>query len=499
MYKNIQDQLRQKEREAHLEETKNFSSKIQQLFKKANEHKLEQVVERKQLDSSIVNTWEYKINSLVRAIKESYAKMQIGEFQFYNIISTYNDACIYLKNIVKYTTLNQNYKIQFEQDFRKVLPALQDIEYYAIQVKNISEPAIQEMIKNIENKTYNTIGAELGVRTLKSGTLEKQLLLNKITSLKEFIKKNKDKVNERAQIAELKAINTALSTMKTKLSPNSVDWNRIEQTQKKIDALNAFNGMNTAVDNIIQPLLDAEEKEREEEKRKKAEEEAERARVILETQQKAIEEEKKQEAIKVREMYHQIFEKLLNGIITVKSKIQDPATSEEEKIELNKTLKSFVEKYNAYAPKSPTPFVQKVKLQNALKGIDLSDNVAKKLEDEFKNAVEVSLNQPNNDQAQQNAPVIVQGDTEKKDPSITLQLNTPPPQEEVKVEVKAPEPVQNQANDKQQLLNDNPWLAEVDKDIIYSDFMAYAGNKRRDGLSFNTSLNWAKFKEYYDR
>ena len=142
MYKNIQDQLRQKEREAHLEETKNFSSKIQQLFKKANEHKLEQVVERKQLDSGVVNTWEYKINSLVRAIKESYAKMQVGEFQFYNIISTYNDACIYLKNIVKYTTLNQNYKIQFEQDFRKVLPALQDIEYYAIQVKNISEPAI---------------------------------------------------------------------------------------------------------------------------------------------------------------------------------------------------------------------------------------------------------------------------------------------------------------------------------------------------------------------
>ena len=42
MYKNIQDQLRQKEREAHLEETKNFSSKIQQLFKKANENKTEQ-------------------------------------------------------------------------------------------------------------------------------------------------------------------------------------------------------------------------------------------------------------------------------------------------------------------------------------------------------------------------------------------------------------------------------------------------------------------------
>ena len=68
MYKNIQDQSRQKEREAHLEETKNFSSKIQQLFKKANENKTEFVVERKQLDSSMVNTFEYKINRLQRAI-----------------------------------------------------------------------------------------------------------------------------------------------------------------------------------------------------------------------------------------------------------------------------------------------------------------------------------------------------------------------------------------------------------------------------------------------
>ena len=113
----------------------------------------------------------------------------------------------------------------------------------------------------------------------------------------------------------------------------------------------------------------------------------------------------------------------------------------------------------------------------------------------------MSLNQPNNDQAQQNAPVIVQGDTGKKDPSITLQLNTPPPQEEVKVEVKAPEPVQNQANDKQQLLNDNPWLAEVDKDMDYKpDFMLYAGKKRNEEkLDFNTSEKWKIFKKYYDR
>ena len=109
----------------------------------------------------------------------------------------------------------------------------------------------------------------------------------------------------------------------------------------------------------------------------------------------------------------------------------------------------------------------------------------------------MQLNQPNNDQAQQNAPVILQGDNGKKDPSITLQLNTPPPQ----VEVKAPEPVQNQAvaTDKQQLLKDNPWLAEVNKDIGYSDFMVYAGNKRKEGLTFDTSEKWKIFKNFNDR
>jgi hypothetical protein len=88
--------------------------------------------------------------------------------------------------------LTQSYKRQFDQDFGKVLPALQDIEFYAIQVKNVSEPAIQKMVKKIENKTYNTIGSELGVRTLKSGTLEKHLLINKIDSLREFINSNKN-------------------------------------------------------------------------------------------------------------------------------------------------------------------------------------------------------------------------------------------------------------------------------------------------------------------
>ena len=59
--------------------------------------------------------------------------------------------------------------------------------------------------------------------------------------------------------------------------------------------------------------------------------------------------------------------------------------------------------------------------------------------------------------------------------------------------------VEDDTKNKNMLLQNNPWLAEVNRDIIYSDFMAYAGNKRKEGLNFNTSLNWAKFKEFNDR
>ena len=182
MYKNIQDQLRQKEREAHLEETKNFSSKIQQLFKKANENKTEQVVERKQLDSSLVNTFEYKINGLQRAIKEAYARLKIGKYDgFVDIISSYNDICIYLKNIVKYSTLNQTYKVGIDDEMKKVVPALTDIDIYSSSIKKYNVPELKQIINNINNKTYQTIGASASVG-FKRVMIDREEFIQKLKS-----------------------------------------------------------------------------------------------------------------------------------------------------------------------------------------------------------------------------------------------------------------------------------------------------------------------------
>ena len=32
-----------------------------------------------------------------------------------------------------------------------------------------------------------------------------------------------------------------------------------------------------------------------------------------------------------------------------------------------------------------------------------------------------------------------------------------------------------------------------------TEFMAYAGRKKKEGLDFNTSEKWQIFKKYYDR
>ena len=69
-------------------------------------------------------------------------------------------------------------------------------------------------------------------------------------------------------------------------------------------------------------------------------------------------------------------------------------------------------------------------------------------------------------------------------------------EKEEKVEVKAPENAENVPNE---LLQSNPWLSEVNKDIKYYDFNKYANSKRREGLNFDTSEKWKIFKNFNNR
>ena len=61
------------------------------------------------------------------------------------------------------------------------------------------------------------------------------------------------------------------------------------------------------------------------------------------------------------------------------------------------------------------------------------------MNDAQKPSVNLQLNPPNKDQQQQNAPVVVEGITQKQPPSVNLQLNDIS-------EAQTPEPVQNNAD-----------------------------------------------------
>ena len=290
MYKNIQDQLRQKEREAHLEETKNFSSKIQQLFKKANENKTEQVVERKQLDSSLVNTFEYKINGLQRAIKEAYARLQIGKYDgFVDIISSYNDICIYLKNIVKYNTLNQTYKVGIDDEMRKVVPALTDIDIYSSSIKKYNVPELKQIINNINNKTYQTIGASASVG-FKRVMIDKEEFLQKLKSQYTFISTNKHFVKDKKERNILDKYETELEDLMRK-APR---W-KFDRAKKQEELNKEYENLDNIVEitnNIIQPYLDQYKKkdgQKEQQKQLEKQRQLEQARKALMESKQSVE------------------------------------------------------------------------------------------------------------------------------------------------------------------------------------------------------------------
>ena len=399
MYKNIQDQLRQKEREAHLEETKNFSSKIQQLFKKANENKTEQVVERKQLDSSLVNTFEYKINGLQRAIKEAYARLQIGKYDgFVDIISSYNDICIYLKNIVKYSTLNQTYKVGIDDEMKKVVPALTDIDIYSSSIKKYNVPELKQIINNINNKTYQTIGASASVG-FKRVMIDREEFIQKLKSQYSFISTNKHFVKDKKERKILDKYETELEELMRK-APR---W-KFDRATKQEELKKEYDNLDNIVEitnNIIEPYLQQYKKtdgQKEQQKQLEKQRQLDQAR-------KALMESKQSVANQIS---------VLEGKIKKEKKKKQKDALKDQLDELQNNL-NMIE----VEEKKMKVIITKLPEQNLIMGEEKTPT--------DKGTVNLELNPPNPDNSQQIASDIVRqiiDKATKKTPSITLQTGS---------------------------------------------------------------------------
>jgi hypothetical protein len=69
---------------------------------------------------------------------------------------------------------------------RKVVPALTDIDIYSSRIKKYNVPELKQIINNINNKTYQTIGASASVG-FKRVMIDREEFIQKLKSQYTFL------------------------------------------------------------------------------------------------------------------------------------------------------------------------------------------------------------------------------------------------------------------------------------------------------------------------
>ena len=113
--KNVVESMRDKERNAILEEDKRMAQNIFDRTKKAKTVDDEILTEKEEMKGTVVYVIEKKFMELEQAIKEAIAELEndqeVSATFGQPVISSYNNLSLYLNKIAKYSTMNQNNKI----------------------------------------------------------------------------------------------------------------------------------------------------------------------------------------------------------------------------------------------------------------------------------------------------------------------------------------------------------------------------------------------------
>ena len=120
--RNIVNTMREKERQAILDEDKRVANKIYDQTKLSKTRDDEVLTEREEMKSNIEYVIEKKFLELDSAIKEEITAIDSEEnFQNFNkIVNIYNTIALFLNKIVKYPILNQNDKIGIDKRFDEI-------------------------------------------------------------------------------------------------------------------------------------------------------------------------------------------------------------------------------------------------------------------------------------------------------------------------------------------------------------------------------------------
>ena len=161
--KNVVESMRDKERNAILEEDKRMAQNIFDRTKKAKTVDDEILTEKEEMKGTVVYVIEKKFMELEQAIKEAIAELEndqevSGTFG-QPVISSYNNLSLYLNKIAKYSTMNQNNKIKIDQRFEQINSILNDLIFSAGQ-NNVDVRDLQQMNEYISSKNYKTVGLD---------------------------------------------------------------------------------------------------------------------------------------------------------------------------------------------------------------------------------------------------------------------------------------------------------------------------------------------------
>jgi hypothetical protein len=184
--KNVVDSMRDKERKAIMEEDQRMAQTIFDRTKKAKTTDDEKLTEKEEIKSNVSYAIEKKFMALEQSIKEETAGLQgqkqQGKKNFNDLVAVYNNLCLYIIKIAKYSNMTHDQKSKIDRRFEQINVFLNDLIFASSQ-NNVQHTDLQVMSNYISANNYKTVGILDATSFLKQNSVNKENYMNRAENL----------------------------------------------------------------------------------------------------------------------------------------------------------------------------------------------------------------------------------------------------------------------------------------------------------------------------
>lgn len=179
--------MRDKERKAIMEEDQRMAQTIFDRTKKAKTTDDEKLTEKEEIKSNVSYAIEKKFMALEQSIKEETAglqgqKKQQGKKNFNDLVAVYNNLCLYIIKIAKYSNMTHDQKSKIDRRFEQINVYLNDLIFASSQ-NNVKHTDLQVMSNYISANNYKTVGILDATSFLKQNSVNKENYINRAENL----------------------------------------------------------------------------------------------------------------------------------------------------------------------------------------------------------------------------------------------------------------------------------------------------------------------------